>query len=101
MTFLVKFRTLASAELQKVQLEPCLSTPSSVERKSTVQRLEDRTLFYIQEKMPDKEQSHKVYNQTNALTNQNILKKLAMGQETLQAPFYQGAQVEACNSLLS
>lgn len=27
------------------------------------------TIFYIQEKMPDKEQSHKVYKQNNVLTN--------------------------------
>lgn len=73
MIFLVKFHTPASGELQKVQLEPCISTPSSVERKSTVQRQEDWTLFYNQEKMPDKEQSHKVYTQTSVLTNQNIL----------------------------
>lgn len=41
--------------------------------------------------MPDKEQPHKVYNQNAVLTNQNILKKLAVGQKTLQAQFYLSA----------
>lgn len=38
--------------------------------------------------MPDKEQSHKVYNPNTTLTNQNILEKLTVGQKTLQAEFY-------------
>lgn len=96
MNFWVKFRTPAPAELQTEELQPCISRPSSVERKSTVQRLEDWTSFHIQEKMPDKEQPHMVYNQDTVLTNQNILKKLAVGQKTLQARFYLSAHRLKC-----
>lgn len=46
--------------------------------------------------MPDKEQPHMVYNQNTVLTNQNILKKLAVGQKTLQARFYLSAHRLKC-----
>lgn len=49
--------------------------------------MEDWTLFYIQEKMPDKEQPHKVYKQNTVLTSQNILKKLAFGRKLYKHGF--------------
>lgn len=51
--------------------------------------------------MPDKKQPHEVYNHNAVLTNQNILKKLAVGQKTLQAQFYLSAhRLKHVNSLL-
>lgn len=41
--------------------------------------------------MSEKEKPHKVYSQNAVFTNQNILKKLAVGQKTSQGWFYLSA----------